>query len=231
MNTNEREPDYGCGHEDPRSCPRCDDRLATSKLPPITPRHELRHEPEESLRNEVESLRVQLREARERIETLRETADRATVRAGEASGEAERLRKLDAHSRKSGCWCDEIDRLRGINPDIDTQDTWQKELPYLFRSWSALYAENQRLRDENEWRDIESAPKNGKRIHLGFRHMQGFDVIGHWSKSANSGKGAWSLTGDGVDATLLHGRPEPSHWRPLPSPPLTTTTAETETKL
>lgn len=89
MNTNEREPDYGCGHEDPRSCPRCDDRLATSKLPPITPRHELRHEPEESLRNEVESLRVQLREARERIETLRETADRATVRAGEAQDEAQ----------------------------------------------------------------------------------------------------------------------------------------------
>lgn len=128
----------------------------------------------ECVRLEIESLRTQLREAQARIETLRETADRATARDDEASGEAERLRKLDAQSRKSGCWCDEhghpckacedkqelaaeltalrdeIDRLRGINPDIDTQEVWQKELPYLFRSWLALYVENQRLRDENE---------------------------------------------------------------------------------
>lgn len=40
----------------------------------------------------------------------------------------------------------EIDRLRGIDPDVDVQDLWQKELPYLFRSWEAMRAENESLK-------------------------------------------------------------------------------------
>jgi hypothetical protein len=64
------------------------------------------------------------------------------------------------------------------------------------------------------WRTIETAPKDGSRIHLGFAYCQNFDVIAHWSTRL----GAWMLTGDDDDGRLW-GRGEPSHWRPLPTPP------------
>lgn len=61
------------------------------------------------------------------------------------------------------------------------------------------------------WLPIETAPKKGA-VHLGYQHMQGFDVIAHWSATMND----WSLTGEDG---RLHGRPAPSHWRPLPRAP------------
>lgn len=60
-----------------------------------------------------------------------------------------------------------------------------------------------------EWRNINSAPKDGTRVHLGFRHFPNFDVIAHFEN------GAWRLSG----CSKLHGRPEPTHWMPLPKTP------------
>jgi hypothetical protein len=60
-----------------------------------------------------------------------------------------------------------------------------------------------------EWRDISTAPKDGSRIHLGYRAMEGFDVIAHWME------GEWRLSG----TVGLKGRPEPTHWMPLPKSP------------
>lgn len=63
------------------------------------------------------------------------------------------------------------------------------------------------------WQPMETAPKDGTRIHLGFAHMRGFDVVAHWDE------GSWALTGNGRHAERLAGRPAPSGWRPLPAPP------------
>jgi len=71
------------------------------------------------------------------------------------------------------------------------------------------------------WRPIESAPRDGTRVHLGFAHMTGFDVIGHSFGDAwmsNGSPDERPCTYCGAD-NLFHGRPEPTHWRPLPAPP------------
>lgn len=59
------------------------------------------------------------------------------------------------------------------------------------------------------WQDIKNAPLDGTRVHLGFKHLQNFDVIAHFIR------GAWRLSG----MTKIYGRPAPSHWRPLPPAP------------
>jgi len=69
------------------------------------------------------------------------------------------------------------------------------------------------LRAQGAWQPIETAPKDGTPVHLGFQRMAGFDVVAHWSD------GDWSLSGDGRHAERLNGRPPPTHWRPLPAPP------------
>ena len=65
------------------------------------------------------------------------------------------------------------------------------------------------------WRDIESAPKDGTRIIL-FGTMQGSSVpgeeFGNWFASSNRKNGGWWV----VFAMPF----KPTHWRPLPLPPL-----------
>lgn len=65
------------------------------------------------------------------------------------------------------------------------------------------------IHETQNWQDIDSAPKDGTRILLGFKGMQDFDVIAHYEN------GAWRLAGK----TRLHGRPDPTHWLPLPKAP------------
>lgn len=72
----------------------------------------------------------------------------------------------------------------------------------------------------SEWRPIETAPKDGTRIQLGFENMRGFNVIAHWTD------GGWSAAGTGQHAIYLHGRPPPTHWMPLTDPPFTTRAGE-----
>ena len=63
------------------------------------------------------------------------------------------------------------------------------------------------------WQPIETAPKDGTRIHLGYSHMKGMDVIAHWDGDD------WALSGHGNYATRLHGRSNPDAWMPLPPAP------------
>ena len=55
------------------------------------------------------------------------------------------------------------------------------------------------------WRNIESAPKNGTRVLLGFEYLQNFDIVAHFMK------GSWRISG----MKKFYGRPKPTHWMPL----------------
>lgn len=70
------------------------------------------------------------------------------------------------------------------------------------------------LESQVQWQPMSTAPKDGTPVHLGFTNMHDWDVIAHWSD------GDWSLSGDGVHATRLRGRPAPSGWKHLPDPPI-----------
>lgn len=84
------------------------------------------------------------------------------------------------------------------------------DIPSLIRAWNtrAETAELTALRDENEWRDIESAPRDDTEILLIW--ADGHQQI----DSLSSG-----------ESSFWYENP-PTHWRPLPAPPLTTTETE-----
>jgi len=75
----------------------------------------------------------------------------------------------------------------------------------------AANAEIARLREANEWRPIESAPKDGTNVLGGYVGPDGNSVgeMFWWE--------GWWRTWDGT----LHARTiyYPTHWRPLPPPP------------
>ena len=96
------------------------------------------------------------------------------------------------------------------------------------RSW------NTRKSDDG-WRTMESAPKDGTEVlvykdvasvpvvHIAWyrseeewnesgQHCGGWDTLEEWL-------GWWSYTRNSVTQERLDGWAEPSHWRPLPSPP------------
>lgn len=68
-----------------------------------------------------------------------------------------------------------------------------------------LAAEVERLRDEREWRPIETAPKNGTEVLLWCERRQGH-FIGVWDSSSDR----WKSFGNTIYAT---------HWMPMPEPP------------
>ena len=65
-----------------------------------------------------------------------------------------------------------------------------------------------------EWQPIESAPKDGTRILLGYfgdaEHMSGAIAVGHVFQ--------WERMPKALVASWLYGV-EPTHWASLPSPP------------
>lgn len=79
----------------------------------------------------------------------------------------------------------------------------------------ALYPKAAERAGDGGWQPIGTAPRDGTRVHLGFAHMAGFDVIGH-----SYGKG-WQSNGgpNETEEFSFFGRPDPTHWQPLPSPP------------
>lgn len=113
-------------------------------------------------------------------------------------------------------------------PDVDIEALKEASLEYnhglnnadlglWFLGWNNC-AEYQNNLLGNGWRDmdhpdLEKIKKDRTHIHLGYKHMANFDVIAFWDT------GDWSLTGNGRHAIRLHGRPDPTNWKPLPKPP------------
>jgi hypothetical protein len=113
---------------------------------------------------------------------------------------------------------EEIERrgvaLERISTAFDGVTDFSAAIKYVVEiACNALYPRNGAAGETAGWRPIETAPKDGTRIHLGFLHSQNWDVVAHWEC------GDWALTGTGPSADRLHGRPAPSHWRPLPRAP------------
>lgn len=90
-------------------------------------------------------------------------------------------------------------------------------------------------KSDDGWRTMESAPKDGTEVlvykdvasvpvvHIAWyrseeewnesgQHCGGWDTLEEWL-------GWWSYTRNSVTQERLDGWAEPSHWRPLPSPP------------
>lgn len=59
-----------------------------------------------------------------------------------------------------------------------------------------------------DWRPIESAPKDGTRILLGWPMLQSMSVVAHWER------GMWRLSSS--DEYGIVGRPPVHSWQPLP---------------
>jgi hypothetical protein len=69
----------------------------------------------------------------------------------------------------------------------------------------------------SEWQPIETAPKDGAEILLGFAGEK-WIVQGRWVGDYKARDGAWwALNNDPTDA--WGGELYPTHWMPLPSPP------------
>jgi hypothetical protein len=87
------------------------------------------------------------------------------------------------------------------------------ELRYFINAYEDLKAENERLKAENTWRPIKTAPKNGSEI-LTFstpRYGGSGIIVQHWY---NCWRGeTW------YDHSEEYGDSGATDWRPLPQPP------------
>lgn len=82
----------------------------------------------------------------------------------------------------------------------------------LHRAYLELKAENERLK---EWKPISEAPKDGTNILVVWLSEFHCPIVAHW----NNGK--WSDHKIGWKQTFndLEKHTEPTHWKPLPTPP------------
>lgn len=69
----------------------------------------------------------------------------------------------------------------------------------------------------NEWKDIETAPKDGEHVLLYFPD-------GYWADDRDISVGFWGVGDDWFDSEASSGSMTafgsyPSHWMPLPEPP------------
>lgn len=135
---------------------------------------------------------------------------------------AEGLRKLAAEFRRS--------------MDHDTVMDWAVDAVSSLKEAADELSRLQSLSDQNRltggWRDIESAPKDGSYIVAWGKPCSSADE-GPWvTRWQDYGEGSIALerwkSGDGPKGTFWHSEPvnnwtngwKPTHWQPLPSPPL-----------
>ena len=75
-----------------------------------------------------------------------------------------------------------------------------------------------------EWRTIDSAPKDGTQILAFYPYWNGhknYQVVVHW---CGWGNGVWQISASG--GNIIDGK-EPTHWKPLPQPPIQAAKDET----
>jgi len=98
---------------------------------------------------------------------------------------------------------------------------WSNELqsPVSADEVNGLVAEIRRLRAEREWRPIETAPKDGTRVLLWSKWDACAMTGAYLYRNAGVGHEGWYATGTSV---------APSHWMPLPEPPVVRARTEGE---
>lgn len=104
-------------------------------------------------------------------------------------------------------WCDGY-----LNEAASLLQSAKAQIPALIAS---LRAANERVRElevEREWLPIETAPKDGTHILLWQRSQENQIYEGWYACLA-----LWEGWQDSWDS-----EPEPTHWQPLPKPPVTT---------
>lgn len=88
----------------------------------------------------------------------------------------------------------------------------QEQLDQLANKCLELEAENKRLKEANEWKPIETAPKDGSRFLAGVDRASGFlQYVAWWDDEFSD----WVITSSLTNIIC----PTPSHWMPLPEPP------------
>lgn len=75
-----------------------------------------------------------------------------------------------------------------------------------------------------EWKDIESAPRDGTDVIVAYTHIETQCVFNAFYASIEEGwdaqdVGWWSYVYSEVSRVKLEGWQEPTHWMPLPPPP------------
>lgn len=70
---------------------------------------------------------------------------------------------------------------------------------------------------DDEWRPIETAPRD--RSVLLWCPADQRQRVGEWSKSVDTGDEAWRFATFWLDETFHVLLCNPTHWRPLPTPP------------
>jgi hypothetical protein len=78
-------------------------------------------------------------------------------------------------------------------------------------------SKRQKVHEMSAWHPIETAPKDGSRIWAYFP-FNGRSYAVYWDQNGYEEHPNWTL--DGGESALLNYDP-PTHWMPLPEPPLT----------
>lgn len=98
----------------------------------------------------------------------------------------------------------------------DEHEKALKLIEDLLTSNADLLAENARIKAAMEWRDIESAPKDGSAFLV---------YHGGYISVASYHRGFDEFLPDDAEENMLTGEPDsrfsssPTHWMPLPTPP------------
>ena len=156
------------------------------------------------------------------IERLREKARHLNTTTAnliiEAADELSRLQSLSDQNRLTGGWRAVPEEPTSRMIDAGIQARFSVREGQTAAMWAAMLAASPPLPDTGGWRDIESAPKDGTAVLV-------------WSSEdtsvASHDGGGWLALVDGewvVENVPNTGNQwievYPTHWQPLPSPPL-----------
>jgi hypothetical protein len=144
----------------------------------------------------------------------------------------EQLRALALAAKNTTSWPDfqkAVELMHSkTTPDavlalLDEIDRQKAEIADHERAYELIFRECGELRKDAEWRPIETAPKDGTRVHLYFpvfgnrprQEFGGWDAQPHNTKP----KPFWSGDGERVYGIQWYRNYPPTHWKPLPAPP------------
>jgi hypothetical protein len=174
----------------------------------------------DSVRVEIAALRVEVDSSMEVIEHERYTALRERDEARESRTFAQqwyavRFERLRDLAKEHGIWDKAAaimanGTVAGLPGRPYEPPTYAQLLNQERHRAEKAEQERDRLAAAQEWRAIESAPKDGMPI-LAFCEPYGVRHL-YWHQMFDSDPGMWVLVGG-------HDVFEPTHWQPLPAPP------------